>query len=252
MLARTTATGRSPRQGLSLIEILVIILIVGLLIGFLLLPVTRDVRPAVRRSACKNHLKQIGLALHNYHDEYGSFPPAYTVDADGRRLHSWRTLILPFIDEGPLYSQIDLAQPWDSPANAALHADIPECYRCPSAESPRGETTYVAVVDAQTVWPGAESCQLKDITDGTSNTILVIECVNAHIHWMEPRDLTLDMALTGLNSDATGSPSSGHVGGWHVLVSDGAVRFVSENIPLDGLSKLLRRNDGGAIQVEEW
>ncbi len=77
----------------------------------LMIPAVSEGHKAARRMQCSNNLKQIGLAFHNYHSAYGSLPPAYTVDADGNRLHSWRTLILPFIDQSALVQQIDLNKP---------------------------------------------------------------------------------------------------------------------------------------------
>src|SRR5262245_36536395 len=100
----------------NLLGCLGIIVILGFLAAlFLLMP--RTSREAFRRVICANNLKQIGVALHSYHDKYGSLPPAYTVDASGKRLHSWRTLILPFLEGDDLYQKIDLTKPWDDPAN---------------------------------------------------------------------------------------------------------------------------------------
>src|SRR5260221_9789347 len=76
------------------------------------LPMERGVRPAARRSQCKNNLKQIGLALHNYHGVWGSFPPPYIPDEQGRPKHSWRTLILPMFDQAPLYNKYRFDEPW--------------------------------------------------------------------------------------------------------------------------------------------
>ena len=92
--------------------------IVGLLVA-LLMPATRAVPEAGRRMQCNNHLKQIALGLQNYADTFGCLPPSYTVDASGKPLHSWRTLILPFVEQKPLYDQIDLSKRWDDPANEA-------------------------------------------------------------------------------------------------------------------------------------
>ncbi len=99
------------------IKSLAVLAILALLIAFLL-PATRSSRGAARRAQCTNNLKQIALALHNYEQAYKSFPPAYTVDANGRPLHSWRTLILPFLEQESLYRAIDLSKPWNDPANA--------------------------------------------------------------------------------------------------------------------------------------
>ena len=91
--------------------------IIALLIA-LLLPAIRSAGPAARRAQCVNNLKQIALALHNYEQAHKALPPAYTVDAKGRPLHSWRTLILPYLEQEPLYQTIDLSKPWNDPANA--------------------------------------------------------------------------------------------------------------------------------------
>src|SRR5690349_18070524 len=87
-----------------------------LLIGLgaaIVLPAMGSAREAARRSTCQCRLKQIGLALHNYLAAEGSFPPAYTVDADGKPMHSWRALILPYF-EGGLENSYDFSKPWDS------------------------------------------------------------------------------------------------------------------------------------------
>ena len=108
----------TQRPGYTWVEYLVVLAIIVVLIALLLPPASRSGRGEARRSQCKNNLKQIGLALHNYHDIYHVFPPAYTVDGNGKPLHSWRTLILPYLDQAPLYLKIDLSKPWDDPANA--------------------------------------------------------------------------------------------------------------------------------------
>ena len=129
------ASFRRNRFAFTLIELLVVIAIIAILIA-LLLPAVQQAREAARRTQCKNNLHQLGLALHNYHDEYQCFPPAYTVDPDGKPLHSWRTLILPYLEHGPLYATIDLSKPWDDPANKAAYATNIQAYRCPSASFP--------------------------------------------------------------------------------------------------------------------
>ncbi len=108
------------RPGFTKLEWLVVLAIVFLLFSLLLSPVERGLTPA-RRTQCRNNFKQIGLALHNYHDVYDAFPPAYTVDSDGNRLHSWRTLVLPYIDQANVYNTIDRSKPWNDPANASAY-----------------------------------------------------------------------------------------------------------------------------------
>jgi hypothetical protein len=102
-----------------------------------------------RRSACVVNLKQIALALHNYHDTYGTFPPAYVADENGRPMHSWRVLILPFLESSDVYSKYRFDEPWDGPHNRLLADRMPYAYRCPSESRnspPSRITSYVAVV----------------------------------------------------------------------------------------------------------
>ena len=215
------------RTGFTLIELIVVICIVGILI-VLFLPATRSARPAARRMQCMNNLKQIGLALHNYADVYQSFPPAYTVDADGRPLHSWRTLILPYLDQAPLYRTIDLSKPWDDPANAAARETSLQVYRCPNADIPANCTTYVGNAAPNGSFHPTESRNPADFTDGTSNTLMVIE-VSAEdaVPWMAPQDDDGQWALA-FSSDTT----LPHEEGVQALIADGSVQFLSAEMPV--------------------
>lgn len=230
-------------HGFTLIELLVVLCVIGALIAFLL-PATRNVRPAARRTHCKNNLKQIGVALHNYHDAWGAFPPAYTVDADGKPLHSWRTLILPYIDQQPLYNRIDLSKPWNDPVNADIFqkTHLP-CYQCPSHTESMDKTTYVAVVTLNSILRPRSSCKIRDVTDGTSNTILVMEVDAAHaVLWMTPQDAD-ESWLHSLGATKKHS----HTGGAHALLADGTVKFVSQNINLPTLQGLITVDSGEEI-----
>jgi len=82
--------------------------------------VVRDEWEANRYAQCKGKLKQLGLALFNYHEDYGSFPPAYIADTNGNPMHSWRLLLLPYMDEPELYSLYNFSQPWNAPGNSKL------------------------------------------------------------------------------------------------------------------------------------
>ncbi len=195
----------------------------GVLVG-LLLPAVQAAREAARRMQCSNNLKQIGLALHNYHDAYGSLPPAYTVDATGRKLHSWRTLILPFMDSSPIYQQIDLNKPWNDPVNVQFNSISMPQYQCPSSPLAPGLTTYQVVIDTKGLFPGATSLTFRNVTDGTSNTLAVVESTPASAKcWMEPSDLD----LSGYLIDSQGATS--HTFGANVLMADGSVRFLPKS-----------------------
>ena len=168
--------------------------IIGCLI-VLALPIRRGPSIQVaRRMHCRNQMKQLTLGLHYYHDEYETFPPAFTVDENGNRLHSWRTLILPYIEHQELYDSIDLTKPWDDPANQVAFNSAPDFYRCPSADIPENHTVYMAVVHEDACFHPEPSKNRKFIdiimdSDGYPGPLLLIETSTEHaVHWMEPSD----------------------------------------------------------------
>lgn len=195
----------------------------------LLFPAMRrggGVRDVARRTQCRNNLKQIALALHNYADNYDALPPAYTVDADGRTLHSWRTLILPFVEQQDLYKRIDLAKPWDDPANAEALKTVPHVYRCPSATLPPGFTSYLGIVGTNTCFHPTAPRAFSEITDSTTETLMLIEVAQEHaVHWMSPQDASEEMVL---NLEKDGKLA--HTGGTQAAFADGHVQFLSENL----------------------
>ena len=138
--------------------------ILALLVA-LLLPARRTSREAARRMLCSNHLKQIGLALQNYHDDYGSFPPAYIADATGKPIHSWRVLILPYLEHKPLFDKYSFDEPWDGPNNSKLHGEVVHVFCCGSrpGRQPRTETSYISVIGAQTAWPGETTINMQGL-----------------------------------------------------------------------------------------
>lgn len=231
----------SSRSGLSWLDMIVIVGVLVVLAALLLPPIDQP-RGEARRSQCKNNLKQIMLALHNYHDMYDSFPPAYVPGEDGRPWHSWRVLILPFLDCNSLYHEYDFSQPWDSPHNAKLGEQVPPVYRCPASEG--SGVSYVAIIGERTVWPGEQALRIRDITDGTANTLAVVEVADSGIHWMEPRDLMFDQLVLQLNQSRDSGMSSDHKKGIHAAFADGAVRFLGDDTGPDVLRRLILRDDG--------
>lgn len=201
------------------------------------------------RSPCMNNLRSIVLALHNYHWGHGSLPPPYIADANGRPMHSWRVLILPYLDRNDLYEMYRFDEPWDGPNNSKLHDLIGDVFRCPQDHggARSTETSYVAVVGPETIWPADRTVKLDDVTDGLSNTLLVVEIANSGIHWMEPRDLHVSQMSGTINSKSGQGISSGHPRGAVVGFADGRVRFLSDTIPAATIEALLTIRGGEKV-----
>jgi hypothetical protein len=198
--------------------------------------------PAGPRTVCKNNIKQIALALHNYHDEYGCFPPAYIADRNGRPMHSWRVLLLPFLEFKPVYQQYRFDEPWDGPRNREIAALNLQIFRCPSDSNPEGDTNYLVVVGPKTVFPGAKCVRISEITSGTTNTILLVEVAGSGIKWAEPRDLSIVEAARGINPKLGLGISSHHEGGAQIALVDGSVRFFKDGAPPADLRAFCERD----------
>jgi hypothetical protein len=146
-------------------------------------------------------VKLIALALLAYEADHGTLPPAYTVDADGNRLHSWRTLILPYVEQSELYETIDLAKPWDDPANAQAREAFIDLYYCPSSTHEDGLTTYLAIVGPDCAFSGSVPCKLSEVKDDAGKTIVLVDVHSDQaVHWMSPRDITAE-ELIGRSPD---------------------------------------------------
>ena len=247
--------GEEPKKKLgcqmTIVELLVVIAIIGVLIA-LLLPAVPAAREPARRMQCTNRMKQIVLAFQNYHDVYGSFPPTYTIDEDGKPLHSWRVLILPYIEQTELYEKIRLDEPWDSEHNRQFHAIAPPDFRCPSSprapkdfQCPTCHQEHVSVLSGSfySVIDGDKSAffgsQSKTSTEEErKETIFLVER-RTPVNWMAPsREITFEMACKGVNVDATGI-SSCHPEGANVAFGDGRIQFISNTIDVKALRKML-------------
>jgi prepilin-type processing-associated H-X9-DG protein len=234
------SAGRLQGHGMALTGIItgsvssVMIAPIAILIA-LLLPAVQMAREAARRTQCRNNLKQIGLAMHNYHDAWGSFPPVATYDAAGRPLLSWRVLLLPYLDEQGLYSQFQLAEPWDSLHNLPLASQVPQVFRCPSHPmSPPNATCYMAISGDGTVFPPNRAVGVRDIIDGTANTAMVGDVASSTTVWSQPGDVAFDARFQG-----PGNFKSFHPGGWNMLFADGQVRFISDSVDRQALRAMM-------------
>ncbi|REJ71931.1 MAG: DUF1559 domain-containing protein [Planctomycetota bacterium] len=311
---------RRARRGFTLIELLVVIAIIAILIA-LLLPAVQQAREAARRTQCKNHLKQIGLALHNYHDAHLVFPPGYVAgnvtaadpaSAEDGSGFAWGTMILPMMDQASLYNQLNLDLDSRDPANLVAGRTYLPTFRCPSDNANNtfivtdgtnnyelATANYVGMYGygSVTMAPGNpdpagvlyrnSSVRIGDITDGTTATILVAE--RAHVHDFIPGAADVQANSTwyaavpgvfrpaGMGTMPDEAPASlvlGHVGqmmgamtmhhppntthhivnfssrhegGAHILLADGSVHFISENINYNTFRWLGQRSDGEVI-----
>lgn len=288
--AESTAPSKPARQpdGFTLIELLVVIAIIAILIA-LLLPAVQQAREAARRTQCKNNLKQISLAIHNYHDTFNLFPNSEVGGTGTLRRASLFAAILPYLELANTYTLYDFSLGNASAVNQAAVSQMIPTYLCPSApfrrEVPipgcdtnnRAPGTYAISTGSGNPW-GTQAAgnphngaivstasgrtSMRDITDGTSNTLLVGEAAwNIHdymftrgpctgqqrwgfTYWASPYPLS-----TAFTTMAPFNPSSGgssvlsrfrseHEGGVQFGLVDGSVRFLSENISqtlLDGM-----------------
>jgi prepilin-type processing-associated H-X9-DG protein len=188
--------------------------------------------------SCCGNLKFMGLAMHNYGQATKYLVPAYCADAAGHPMHSWRVLVLPFLEGDEFYSRCRLEEPWDSPHNRALAGGIGfgmdgvhPLYHCPSeSSSDNFDATYVTFVGEKAYSPGARPRTFKEITDGLSNTIWLGEMADSGIPWMEPRDLQFDEMSFKIGDRGHPSIRSAHpAGGANVSFLDGSVRWLNEN-----------------------
>jgi hypothetical protein len=194
------------------------------------------------------------LACHNYHDHYGEFPPAYVADADGRPMHSWRVLILEFIEQRELYKQYDFSEPWDGPNNRKLIDQMPRLYVFPGDEAEGAtETNYLAVVGAETVWPHDQSTRFDDVTN-RGQTIMCIENRGSGIVWTEPRDLAFESMSFSLADDPPNGISS-KFDRPAIAAVDGKVLRLERDLPAATVRSMLTRspdddvNDPGVVEL---
>ena len=289
---------RHSRRGFTLIELLVVIAIVAVLIA-LLLPAVQQAREAARRSQCQNNLKQIGLALHNYHDTNQCFPPGWIgitanqPDVNGLNGWGWASKLLHKMDQQALYHQINFKLGITDPANAAILTNVLPMFRCPSDPSSNlwvlkddmgnpvatlptanyaGNFGSGGLDDCE-ITPLGTTClgngvmmhnraiRLRDITDGTSTTLMIgehktREDLDWHSTWTgvvaggeEPYQRILGVTDHVPNSPANHIDdfASHHTTGSFFLMGDGHVKLITSNIDESVYKKLATRGGNEVV-----
>jgi peroxiredoxin len=192
-------------------------------------------------AASQEKLGRIGLAIHEYHSQFGHFPPAVLTGPDGKTKYSWRVALLPFLGENRLFAQYRQDQPWDSPANRKVLDQMPDVYRSPKSAADSRATSYLAVTGPGTAFAGKEGTAMRQLEAGTVNVIMLVEA-KSDIPWTKPEDLSR-------NSRSLPKLDSVYPDGLNALMADGMPRFF--RLPFrdeTGLGELLRQS---AFQLYE-
>jgi prepilin-type processing-associated H-X9-DG protein len=221
-----------------------------------LVPAIRNAQLARDRALSVNSLKQIGLAFHNFHQLKDHFP-ADIRGKDGKPLLSWRVAILPLLEQGELFNQFRVDEPWDSTHNKLLIARMPNVFAIPGDDNAGpGHTFYRGFFGPGAMFDPKEpkGVGIADITDGTSNTILVSEAKEA-VPWTKPEsDLTFENddqkpETMKANLDKLGGHANG---GFNVLFCDGSVRFIRSSVSVVVLRALITRAAGEVISSDSF
>jgi len=268
------------RRGFTLVELLVVITIIGILIA-LLLPAVQAAREAARRMQCSNNLRQIGLALHNYHLSVKSFPPG-NLWYEGRE-HCWTTMILPHLEQQALFDKYDFSVRWDHANNEEVTETDLSVFMCPSSRHKyKGPGDYggqngstlsgvpwgwgldqamasgmllnVNHEHSNTDLAQHDVVAISEVRDGTSNTIIVCEDAGRTEgqagRWADGQQVY--MMDNGINISRSNEPFSDHPAGVQALMVDGSAHFFSESMDLWAFASLWTRDKGEVVGADQW
>ncbi len=162
-------------------------------------------------------------------------------------MHSWRVLLLPYLEQQELYDAYRFDEPWDGPNNRKLAGRAGRIFLRSGLEAGDGRSTsFVAVVGPETAWPGASTRSDRDLTDGTSRTLMVVEVPDGLFSWMEPRDLAFGRMSFRIN-DGSGRGPGSRLGGARAVTADGMVRTLPDDFDPARLRAMLTAAGGEAV-----
>lgn len=198
-------------------------------------------RASAARATTQNNLKQIALALHNYHDVHSAFPPSAVLGKKGKPMLSWRVMILPFVEQDALHKKFKLDEPWDSPHNKKVldETPMPPVFRVTGVTKDGDKVTHFqGFTGGGALFDPVLGTKLQAVTDGTSNTIMVATAAKA-VPWTAPEDIpftdTTDLKSLLLWQDDKGT---------NVAFADGSVRFIAKTIDATTLKALITKGGG--------
>jgi hypothetical protein len=203
----------------------------------MLLPAVQAAREAAARTVSENNLKQIGLGLLTYESAQKRLPAAAIRDKNGKAILSWRVAILPYTENGNLYREFRLDEPWDSDNNKKLLEKMPSIYKHPKLDKP-GMTVYEAVTGKGLAFDGDDGTKLATFTDGTSNTIMVLEAAPMKaVPWTKPEDWSPEA------NNPTGDTGGLFAGDtFNILFADCSVRAIDKSVEPALFKAMLTRN----------
>jgi hypothetical protein len=212
-------------------------------------PTMSKTRETGRKLSSKTHLKTIVLAMHNYHDVYQQLPRAYWLTPDGKRTLSWRVAILPFIEEEPLSERYRADEPWDSEANLLVGEEPISVYRNPGVEKGKpNHTSYMVITGPGTLFEEGKDISFDDCSDGLAQTILAVEVKDSGVNWLQPVDLDIRNMIFKINGGGMGI-SSPWSGGAQVVMADGSVKFLKNELLESTLRAMMTRAGGEIVKV---